>query len=89
MTEEWNMEIRGEGMFLSVTIGGFIYQEVLRKDMPSRFTRAMNGLRDWGKAVNAIELKEFLSGQPQLAHLQAEHLMDPSGYSPLGVGHIW
>lgn len=89
MAEEWNMEIRGGDMFLSVTIGGFLYQEVLRKDMPSRFTRAMNGLRDWGKAVNAIELKELLSGQPQLAHLQAEHVMNPDGYYPLGGERRW
>ena len=89
MAEERNMEIRGGDMFLSVTIGGFLYQEVLRKDMPSRFTHAMNGLRDWGKAVNAIELKELLSGQPQLAHLQAEHVMNPDSYSPLGGERRW
>lgn len=89
MKEEWSMEIRGGDMFLSIIVGDNLYQEVLPESTPLRFARALNGLRDWGKAVNAIELEELLRGQPQLMHLQAKHVMDPDDYSPLGGGRSW
>ena len=89
MSSEWNMEIRCGDMLLSIVVDGNLYQEILPEGMPLRFTRAMNGLRDWGKAVNALELKELLRGHPNLRHLEAEHVMDPNKYSPLGGERAW
>lgn len=89
MSDEWNMEIRSGDMFLSIIVDGTLYQEVLPEGTPLRFIRAMNGLRDWGKAVNALELKELLRAHPNLRHLEAEHVMDPNKYSPFGGERAW
>jgi hypothetical protein len=89
MSDEWNMEVRNGDMFLSIAVDGNLYQEVLPKGTPWRFTSAMNGLRDWGKAVNALELKELLRAHPNLRHLEAGHVMDPNEYSPFGGGRRW
>ena len=57
--------------------------------MPLRWGRAMNGLRAWGKAVNAVELRRALASQPEMAHLIADHPMAPRDYSPLGGSPAW
>lgn len=76
-------------MFLRVIIDDILYEEMLEERMPLRWDRAMNGLRSWGKAVNAVELKRALSSQPEMAHLIADHLMAPRDYSPLGGSPAW
>lgn len=76
-------------MFLRVVIDDILYTEALEERMPLRWGRAMNGLRSWGKAVNAIELRRALSSQPDMAHLIADHLMAPHNYSPLGGAPTW
>lgn len=86
---EWDIELRDGTMFLRVVIDDILYLEALEERMPLRWDRAMNGLRAWGKAVNAIELRRALSSQPEMAHLIADHLMAPRDYSPLGGSPAW
>ena len=85
----WDLELRDKTMFLRVTIDDTFYAEALEERMPLRWDRAMNGLRMWGKAVNAVELRRALSSQPEMAHLTADHLISPSEYSPLGGSPSW
>ena len=86
---EWDIELRDGTMFLHVTIDDTLYMEVLEERMPLRWDRAMNGLRAWGKAVNAVELRKALASHPEMAHLIADHLMAPRDYSPLGGSPAW
>lgn len=86
---EWDLQLRDGTMFLRVIIDDTLYTEVLEEQVPLRWTRAMNGLKLWGKAVNAIELRRALSSQPEMAHLLADHLISPREYSPLGGVHAW
>ena len=86
---EWDLQLRDGSIFLRVVIGDMLYTETLEERMPMRWGRAMNGLRAWGKAVNAVELKRALSSQPEMAHLIADHLMAPRDYSPLGGSPAW
>lgn len=86
---EWGIELGDGTMFLRVVIDDILYLEALEERMPLRWDRAMNGLRAWGKAVNAIELRRALSSQPEMAHLIADHLMTPRDYSPLGGSPAW
>lgn len=81
---EWGLQLRDGTMFLRVIIDDTLYTEVIEEHTPLRWDRAMNGLRAWSKAVNAVELKRALSPQPEMAHLIADHLMAPRDYSPLG-----
>lgn len=86
---EWGLQLRDGSMFLRVVIGNTLYTEVLEERMPMRWDRAMNGLRAWGRAVNATELEMVLAGTPNLAHLSADHLMPPREYTPLGGCPQW
>nr|DAG04386.1 MAG TPA: hypothetical protein [Siphoviridae sp. ctyg07] len=86
---EWDLQLRDGTMLLRVVIDDLLYVEALEERMPLRWDRAMNGLRDWGKAVNAVELRRALSSQPEMAHLIADHLIAPSEYSPLGGHPRW
>lgn len=86
---EWDLQLRDGSMFLRVIIGDTLYTEVLEKCMPTHWDRAMNGLRAWGRAVNACELEMVLAGAPNLAHLSADHLMPLREYSPLGGRPQW
>lgn len=86
---EWDLHLQDGTMFLRIIIDDILYTEVLEEHMPLRWDRAMNGLRAWGKAVNAVELKRALSSQPEMAHLIADHLMAPRDYSPLGGSPAW
>lgn len=86
---EWDLQLRDGTMFLRVIIDDTLYAEVIEEHMPLRWDRAMNGLRAWSKAVNAVELKRALSPQPEMAHLIADHLMAPRDYSPLGGSPAW
>jgi len=81
---EWGLQLRDGTMFLRVIIDDTLYTEVIEEHVPLRWDRAMNGLRAWSKAVNAVELKRVLSPQPEMAHLIADHLIAPRDYSPLG-----
>lgn len=86
---EWDLQLRDGTMFLRVIIDDILYTEALEEHMPLRWDRAMNGLRLWGKAVNAVELKRALSSHPEMAHLIADHLTAPRDYSPLGGSPAW
>ena len=86
---EWDLHLQDGTMFLRIIIDDILYTEELEEHMPLRWDRAMNGLRAWGKAVNAVELKRALSSQPEMAHLIADHLMTPRDYSPLGGSPAW
>ena len=86
---EWDLQVRDGSMFLRVVICDMLYTEVLEECVPMRWDRAMNGLRAWGRAVNAAELETVLAGTPNLAHLSADHLMPPREYSPLGGCPQW
>ena len=86
---EWDLHLQDGTMFLRIIIDDILYTEALEEHMPLRWGRAMNGLRAWGKAVNAVELKRALSSQPEMAHLSADHLMAPRDYSPLGGSPAW
>lgn len=86
---EWGLQLRDGTMFLRVIIDDLLYMEALEEGVPLRWDRAMNGLRDWGKAVNAVELKRALSGHPEMAHLVPDHIISPNEYSPLGGSPAW
>lgn len=86
---EWDLELRDRTMFLRIIVDDILYTEALEEHMPMRWSRAMNGLRMWGKAVNAVELKRALSSHPEMAHLVADHLISPNEYSPLGGRPQW
>ncbi len=86
---EWSLHLQDRTMLLYIIIDDTLYAEALEEHMPLRWNRAMNGLRAWGKAVNAVELKRALSSQPEMAHLIADHLMPPRDYSPLGGSPAW
>lgn len=86
---EWGLELRDRTMFLRIIVDDTLYTEALEETMPLRWDRAMNGLRMWSKAVNAVELKRVLSSHPEMAHLLAEHLISPGEYSPLGGSPAW
>lgn len=86
---EWDLQLRDGNMFLRVIIDDTLYTEVIEERVPLRWDRAMNGLRAWSKAVNAVELKRALSPQPEMAHLIADHLMTSRDYSPLGGWTAW
>lgn len=86
---EWGLQLQDGTMFLRVIIDDTLYTRVIEEHVPLRWERAMNGLRAWSKAVNAIELRRALSSQPEMAHLTADHLMAPHNYSPLGGAPTW
>nr|DAK85182.1 MAG TPA: hypothetical protein [Caudoviricetes sp.] len=86
---EWGLHLQDGTIFLRIIIDDILYTEALEEHVPLRWDRAMNGLRAWGKAVNAVELKRALSSQPEMAHLIADHLMAPRDYSPLGGSPAW
>lgn len=86
---EWDLQLSDGTMFLRVIIDDTLYTEAPEEQMPILWDRAMNGLREWSKAVNAVELRRALSSQPEMAHLIADHLMAPSDYSPLGGSPAW
>lgn len=86
---KWDLELLDRTMFLRIIVDDILYTEVLEEAMPLRWCRAMNGLRMWGKAVNAVELKRVLSGRPEMAHLLADHLISTGDYSPLGGSPAW
>ena len=76
-------------MFLRVIVDNTFHTEILEEAMPLLWDRVMDGLRMWGKAVNAVELRRALSSQPEMAHLLADHLISPNEYSPLGGARAW
>ena len=86
---EWHLELRDRTMFLRIVVDDTLYAEILEESIPLRWDRAMEGLRLWGKAVNAVELRQALSSQPEMMHLLADHLISPNEYSPLGGVHAW
>lgn len=86
---EWDLMLRDGAFFLRIVVDDILYTEVLEEWVPLLWDRAMNGLRLWGKAVNAVELRRALSDQPEMAHLLADHLISPREYSPLGGVHAW
>lgn len=86
---EWDIQLRDGTMFLRVTIDDLLYLEALEEHVPLYWDVVMNGLRDWGKAVNAVELRRALSSQPEMMHLLADHLIAPNEYSPLGGNPRW
>lgn len=81
---EWDLHIHKETMPLRVTVDNILYAETFEGSPRLYWDRVMNGLRAWGKAVNAVELRRALAGQPEMAHLIADHLVAPKDYSPLG-----
>lgn len=86
---EWGLELRDRTMFLRVIVDNTFHTEILEEAMPLLWDRVMDGLRMWGKAVNAVELRRALSSQPEMAHLLADHLITPNEYSPLGGARAW
>lgn len=86
---EWGLELRDRTMFLRVIVDNTFHTEILEEAMPLLWDRVMDGLRMWGKAVNAVELRRALSSQPEMAHLLADHLITPNEYSPLGGTRAW
>ena len=86
---EWDIHIQKETMSLRVIVDDILYAEKFEAPPCAYWDRAMNGLRAWGKAVNAVELKRVLSGHPEMAHLSADHLMPPREYSPLDGRPRW
>ncbi|WMC01296.1 hypothetical protein [Caudovirus D_HF2_7] len=86
---EWGLELRDRTMFLRVIVDNTFHTEILEDAMPLLWDRVMDGLRMWGKAVNAVELRRALSSQPEMAHLLADHLITPNEYSPLGGARAW
>ena len=86
---EWGFELRDGAMFLRIVVDDTLYTEILEEAMPLLWDRVMEGLRLWGKAVNAVELRRALSSQPEMAHLLADHLISPNEYSPLGGIRAW
>ena len=81
---EWDLELRDRKMVIRVVIDDTLYVEVVKEMAPLYWDCVLNGLRMWGKAVNAVELRRALSDQPEMAHLIADHLISPDEYSPLG-----
>ncbi len=86
---EWGLELRDRTMFLRIIVDDTLYTEILEEAIPLLWGRVMEGLRMWGKAVNAVELRRALSSQPEMAHLLADHLIVPNEYSPLGGVRAW
>lgn len=86
---EWGLELRDRTIFLRVIVDDTLYTEILEEAMPLLWDHVMDGLRMWGKAVNAVELRRALSSQPEMAHLLADHLITPNEYSPLGGTRTW
>lgn len=86
---EWGLELRDRTMFLRVIVDNTFHTEILEEALPLLWDRVMDGLRMWGKAVNAVELRRALSSQPEMAHLLADHLITPNEYSPLGGARAW
>nr|DAV54736.1 MAG TPA: hypothetical protein [Caudoviricetes sp.] len=86
---EWDLHLHKETMSLRVIVDDILYAETFEGSPYPHWDRVMNGLRSWGKAVNACELKTVLAGTPNLAHLSADHLMPPREYSPLGGRPQW
>lgn len=86
---EWDLELRDRTMSLRIIVDDTLYTEILEGAIPLLWGRVMEGLRMWGKAVNAVELRRALSSQPEMMHLLADHLISPNEYSPLGGIHAW
>lgn len=86
---EWGLHLKDGTVFLRVIIDDILYTKVLEGRIPLFWDMLMNGLRAWGKAANAIELRRALASQPEMAHLIADHLMTPRDYSPLGGSPAW
>ena len=86
---EWGLELRDGTMFLRVIVDDTLYTETLEGATSLLWDRVMDGLRMWGKAVNAVELRRALSSQPEMMHLLADHLISLNEYSPLGGSRAW
>lgn len=85
----WDLELRDSDMLLRVIISETLYTEILPEYLSYRFDRALIGLEQWVKAMNAEELNLVLQGTPSLGHLMPEHLMNPSDYAPIGGVTAW
>lgn len=85
----WDLELRDSDMLLRVIISEKLYTEILPEYLSYRFDRALIGLEQWAKAMNAEELNLVLQGTPSLGHLMPEHLMNPSDYAPIGGVMVW
>ena len=86
---EWDLHLHAETMSVRVIVDDILYAEAFEGPPHLHWDQVMNGLRAWGKAVNAVELRRALAGQPEMAHLIADHLMAPRDYSPLGGSPAW
>ena len=86
---EWDLHLHGETMSLRVIVDDILYAETFKGPPYLYWDQVMNGLRAWGKAANAVELRRALASQPEMAHLIADHLMAPRDYSPLGGSPAW
>lgn len=86
---EWHLDILGNTPTLRVTIGETLYTEMLPGDLSIHWHQIMQGLSDWVKVVNGIELADLLRHHPELSHLRAEHVMAETDYSPFGGGRAW
>ena len=86
---EWDLQLLDGTIFLRVIIDDILYTKTLDGGPYLYWDQVMNGLRDWGKAVNAVELRRALSSQPEMMHLLADHLISPNEYSPLGGTRAW
>lgn len=86
---EWDLHLHGETMSLRVIVDDILYAETFKGRPYLYWDQVMNGLRAWGKAANAVELRRALASQPEMAHLIADHLMAPRDYSPLGGSPAW
>lgn len=86
---EWDLELRDRTTSLRIIVDDTLYTEILEEAIPLLWGRVMEGLRMWGKAVNAVELRRALSSQPEMMHLLADHLISPNEYSPLGGTRAW
>lgn len=86
---KWDLQLLDGTMFLRIIIDDILYTKTFERDPYLYWDQVMNGLRDWGKAVNAVELRRALASQPEMAHLLADHLIAPNEYSPLGGSPRW
>ena len=86
---EWHLDILGNTPTLLVTIGDTLYAEMLPGGLSIHWRQIVQGLSDWAKAVNGIELADLLLHHPELSHLSAAHVMAEADYHPFGGGRAW
>lgn len=82
---EWHLELRPGAAILSAIIGERERAwRMSRRELDLNWRLVVQSLLDWQKAVNGVELRTLIQGDPRLTHLDPSTVSNPDDYSLQG-----